>query len=224
MTRQWGQGPGDRDLLLPRAAARRCRRAQAVPLTISNTAGCSVGSLRVAGLISRIHLSRNMGKSDSVGTGEARCAEVSETRLLLLVLCSLLFLPIYFLCERPVVGRMGIWGERGQRDKRGAKEGGKKIKSRLLCALLCVQKLCPSWVGTAQLFLCHGNPRLGLSGPRSGSKLLPPGTIPAPSGTRLSPRLDSPCMQTSLGSLCISSSLANTKDLSLLKHNRCFWE
>lgn len=73
--------PGDRDLQLPRAAARRCRRAQAVPLITSNTAGCSVGSLRVAGLISRIHLSRKTVKSDSMGTGEACCAEVSETLL-----------------------------------------------------------------------------------------------------------------------------------------------
>lgn len=81
VTRQWGQGPGDRDVQLPQAAARRCRHAWAVPLIASNTAGCSVGSLRVAGLISRIHLSRKTGKSDSVGTGEARCAEVSETLL-----------------------------------------------------------------------------------------------------------------------------------------------
>lgn len=80
-TETWGQRPGDRDLQLPRAAPRRCRRAWAVPLMASNTAGCSVGSLRVAGLISRIHLSRKTGKSDSVGTGEARCAEVSETLL-----------------------------------------------------------------------------------------------------------------------------------------------
>lgn len=79
MTQQWGQRPGDRDLQLPRAAARRRRHARAVPLIAFNTAGCSVGSLRVAGLISRIHLSRKTGKSDSVETGEARCAEVSET-------------------------------------------------------------------------------------------------------------------------------------------------
>lgn len=51
-----------------------------------------------------------------------------QTYLWLLVLHSFLFLPIYFLCERPVVGRMGIWGERGQRHKRGAKEGGGRIK------------------------------------------------------------------------------------------------
>ena len=81
MIRQWGHRPGDRDLQLARAAARRCRRPQAVPLIASNTAGGSVGSLRVAGLISRMHLSRKTGKSDSVGTGEARCAEVSETLL-----------------------------------------------------------------------------------------------------------------------------------------------
>ena len=80
-TRQWGRRPGDRDLQLPRAAARRCHHAWAAPLIASNAAGCSAGSLRVAGLISRIHLSRKTGKWDSTGTGEARCAEVSETLL-----------------------------------------------------------------------------------------------------------------------------------------------
>lgn len=66
-----GQSPGDRDLHPPRAVARSCHHAQAVPLVTSSAAGSSVGSLRVAGLISRIHL-RKMGKSDSVETGEAR--------------------------------------------------------------------------------------------------------------------------------------------------------
>lgn len=73
-----------------------------VPLIASSTAGCSVGSLGVAGLISRIYLSRKTGKLVSMGTGEARCAEVSEM-LLLLVLHSLLFLQIDFLCERPLI-------------------------------------------------------------------------------------------------------------------------
>lgn len=86
----------------------------------------------------------------------------------------------------------------GQRHKRGAKE--EELKSRLLCALLWAQKHCPSQAGTAWLFVCHGNPRLCLSGPRSSSKQLPPGTIPALSGTRLSTRLDSPRVQTGLGS------------------------
>lgn len=64
--------PGDRDLHLPWAVARSCHHAQAVPLLTSSAAGSSVGSLRVAGLITRIQLSRKMGKSDSVGTGEAQ--------------------------------------------------------------------------------------------------------------------------------------------------------
>lgn len=77
-TQQWGQGPGDRDLQLWWAVARRCHR---VPLIASSTAGCSAGSSGVAGLISRIYLGRKMGKLVSMGTGEARCAEVSETLL-----------------------------------------------------------------------------------------------------------------------------------------------
>lgn len=52
-----------------------------VPLIASSTAGCSVGSLGVAGLISRIYLSRKTGKLVSMGTGEARCAEVSKMLL-----------------------------------------------------------------------------------------------------------------------------------------------
>jgi len=69
------------------------------------------------------------------------------------------------------------------RDTREGWKKGEKLKSRLLCALPRAQKLCPSQAGTAQLFLRLDNPQLGISGPRSGSKPLPPGTIPAPSGT-----------------------------------------
>lgn len=47
----------------------------------SSTAGCSVGSLRVAGLISGTHLSRITGQLDSVSITEAHRAEVSETLL-----------------------------------------------------------------------------------------------------------------------------------------------
>jgi len=43
-------------------------RAHTVPLMASKTAGCSVGSLGVAGLITRKHLCRKMGKSDSTGS------------------------------------------------------------------------------------------------------------------------------------------------------------
>lgn len=62
-TEPWGQGPPS-----PMAVARSCHHAQAVPLVTSSAAGSSAGSLRVAGLISRTHLSREMGKSDNVGT------------------------------------------------------------------------------------------------------------------------------------------------------------
>lgn len=55
--------PGERDLHLPWAVARSCHHIQAVPLVTSSAAGSSVSSLRVAGLITRIHLSRKMGKS-----------------------------------------------------------------------------------------------------------------------------------------------------------------
>lgn len=57
--RPWG--PWIRTLQLPRAEQ---GGAGTVPLIASNTAGCSVGSLGVAGLISRIHLG---GKSGQIG-------------------------------------------------------------------------------------------------------------------------------------------------------------
>lgn len=48
VTWQCGRRPGGRDLQLLKASVRRCH-AQAAPLMASSTAGCSVGSLRVAG-------------------------------------------------------------------------------------------------------------------------------------------------------------------------------
>lgn len=78
--RRWG-GPvlchswescSDLDTDLGTGTSRSCHHVQAVPLVTSSAAGSSVGSLRVAGLISRIHLRRKMGKPDCVGTREAR--------------------------------------------------------------------------------------------------------------------------------------------------------
>lgn len=60
------------DTDLGTGTSRSCHHAQAFLLVTSSAAGSSVGSLRVAGLITRIHLSRKMGKPDSVGTGEAQ--------------------------------------------------------------------------------------------------------------------------------------------------------
>lgn len=124
-----------------------------------------------------------------------------RTYLLLLALHSLLFLPIDFLCERPVVGTIGIWGERGQRHKRGAKEEGEELKSRLLCALLWSQKLCPSILGLVSL------DQAAPSRDHPGAE-----------------RDDAQRTRTGPGSLCISSSLPKTKDLLLLKYNHDFWE
>lgn len=64
-----------------------------------------------------------------------------QTYLGLLALHSLLLPAIDLLCERPVVGRMGIWGEKGGRDKREGQKKGGRIKIKVTeCSPLCSTK------------------------------------------------------------------------------------